>query len=90
MSLFQCESCGCCENTALSAYHWRKSKKEPLVCSGCEDKYDFDRPLRTWHGEFERVYLPKGMFVTNHEGNLANRQTGDTDFTKHRLPERQP
>lgn len=81
MSLFQCENCGCCENTALCNYHWRKYKKLPLVCSACDD----DRELSDgeWHGRFERVFLPPGMFVTNHEGNLAHRDTGDTDFTKY-------
>lgn len=76
MSLFQCSECGCCENTALCNYHWRRYKKLPDACSACE-------PDGKWHGEFERVFLPKGMFVTNRDGNLAHKQTGDTDFRKH-------
>lgn len=67
------------ENTALSGYHWRKYKKQPLICSGCD-------PEKGWHGEFDRIYLPKGMFVTNHEGNLAHKETGDTNFRAYALP----
>lgn len=85
MSLFQCEACGCCENTALCNYHWRKMKKQPLVCSACDTAYDL-RGDGKWHGKFGRVFLPKGMFVTNHEGNLAHKETGDTDFRKYAIP----
>ena len=54
MSLFQCENCGCCENTALScqghreysevrsSFDWtgKESLKGKLVCSACgPEKY---------------------------------------------------
>lgn len=76
MSLYQCEECGCMENTALSGFHWKQYKKEPLTCSGCDG---------VWHSQFDRIYLPKGMFITNHEGNLAHKETGDTNVRKYAL-----
>lgn len=84
MSLFQCEECGCCENTALCDYHWRKVKGLPLLCSACDKASEIGDPGE-WHGKFERVFLPKGMFVTNREGNLAHKETGDTDFRKYQI-----
>lgn len=68
MSLYQCESCGACENTALGSY-WDKERK---LCSECA--------TGKWHGRFPKTLLPKGMFVTDLKGNLAHRETGDTDF----------
>jgi hypothetical protein len=73
VSLYQCEKCGCCENTALGCY-WGRERK---LCSECG--------TGKWHGEFDKVLLPKGQFVTNDEGNLAHRETGDTDFLKYAL-----
>lgn len=99
MSLFQCESCGCAENTALSAqgfkmmldnFDWSYAPhlKGMLLCSACgpvqySDGYHTD--FGVWHGQFERVFLPKGMFFTNRVGNLEHKETGETDFKKHRL-----
>lgn len=85
MSLFQCEHCGCKENTALSGqgcngfaesfYDWtgleeRKGKK---LCSACAPpRYSDGTPsgLGKWHGEFERVFLPMGEYRTDRVGNL--------------------
>lgn len=95
MSLFQCEVCGCCENTALSCqgcdgysvqyFDWtgfedRKGKK---LCSACgPTKYAGGTPSRLgkWHGKFERQYLPIGMFRTAKNGNLEHKETGEQDF----------
>jgi len=77
MSLYQCERCGGRENTALTDYHWNKMKGEPLLCSECE--------TGTWHGRFEKLILPKGMFITNHKGNLAHKETGDTELKKYQI-----
>jgi hypothetical protein len=100
MSLFQCERCGCCENTALACqgcdgyavtfFDWtgiedRKGKK---LCSACAPTEYADGGLTQygkWHGQFPRVFLPMGMFHTNHEGNLAHKETGDTDFRKYAI-----
>ena len=74
MSLYQCEECGCKENTATGAY-WGRDVK---LCSECD--------TGAWHGLFEKVMLPKGMFTTNREGNLAHKDTGETDLKKYAIP----
>lgn len=84
MSLYQCEECGCCENTALG-YYWGETRK---LCSECAPEKYHDHTntgLGKWHGQFPKVLLPKGMFVTNKEGNLAHKDTGDTDYRKYAM-----
>lgn len=71
MSLYQCEKCGAKENTALGSY-WGKDEK---LCSECA--------TGTWHGQFPKMMLPIGMFVTNGQGNLEHKETGDTDLKKY-------
>jgi len=95
MSLFQCEHCGCCENTALSSqgfngffeklYDWSYApeRKGLKLCSACGPvKYSDGEETEygVWHGVFERTYLPKGMFFTNRVGNLEHKETGSEDF----------
>jgi len=41
-----------------------------MLCSAC------DPSIREWHGEFDRLYLPKGEFCTNAQGNLEHIATG--------------
>lgn len=100
MSLFQCQHCGCAENTALAGqgcsgyseefYDWsgiedRKGKK---LCSACAPtKYAGGTPTRfgSWHGQFPRYFLELGTFKTNKEGNLEHILTGDTDYRKYAL-----
>lgn len=100
MSLFQCGNCGAAENTALAGqgcdgyaerfFDWtgiedRKGKK---LCSECAPtKYADGTPTEygKWHGRFPKVLLPMGQFVTNREGNLAHKDTGDTDFREYAL-----
>lgn len=79
MSLFQCSECGCCENTAVSNWFLCMCEERPPVCSAC------DPDIGDWHGEFRRVFLPKGMFKTNSVGNLEHIETGDTDFRKYEI-----
>lgn len=85
MSLFQCQHCGCKENTALASqgcdgfaetfFDWtgfedRRGKK---LCSACgPTKYSDGTPSRLgkWHGAFERVFLPMGIYRTDRQGNL--------------------
>ena len=73
MSLYQCEDCGAMENTALGHY-WGEERK---LCSECG--------FGKWHGKFSKLLLPKGQFVTNDEGNLAHKDTGDTDVRKYEI-----
>lgn len=99
MSLFQCENCGCVENTACSwqghsamtdcfdwsGYYDLKGKK---LCSVCgPDTFADGEPSGSgkWHNRFRRTFLPKGMFKTNREGNLEHVETGETDYTKYEL-----
>lgn len=95
MSLFQCQNCGCCENTALSHQgftmfpddmDWtgiedRKGKK---LCSACGPaKYAGGAPCDKgggWHGRFERIFLPKGEFKTNRVGNLEHIESGSENY----------
>lgn len=100
MSLFQCESCGAVENTALSLqggngyaekfFDWTgyEDKKGKRLCSAClPDKNSAGEPHEygKWHGEFSKTILPLGQFRTNEQGNLEHIETGDTDFAKYAL-----
>lgn len=102
MSLFQCENCGCAENTALSGqgcngfaeqfYDWSgiEELKGKKLCSSCAPTKlkDGERSrLGIWHGKFSRTFLPRGMFKTNDVGNLEHTETGETDFKKYALNE---
>lgn len=96
MSLYQCQHCGCCENTALGHYwgadvrrtvnyDWTgmEDRKHKLLCSACGPlKYRSGQAtgFGKWHDQFDRVFLPMGMFKTNERGNLAHIETGDENF----------
>jgi hypothetical protein len=94
MSLYQCEHCGCCENTALAMqkgmptqwYDWTgiEGRRGMHLCSACMPTRfaDGTAPPKAggWHGKFERVFLPLGMFKTNKAGNLAHIETGDENY----------
>lgn len=89
MSIFQCQRCGCAENTATGWFHSaRKNEewfdgyaKDEKVCSACAPTHYKDgRPLKKfpngWHGYFKRTFLPHGMFFTNDSGMLEHVETG--------------
>lgn len=98
MSLFQCENCGCCENTALSSqgcagafeqffdWSYAPERKGMKLCSACAPTHYTDEEGATgfgkWHGHFKRTFLPKGQFKTNRVGNLEHIETGSEDFSK--------
>lgn len=103
MSLYQCEHCGCCENTALAMqpktppewFDWAgiEERKGKHLCSACMPTHYADGTASSkvgWHGEFNRVFLPMGLFRTNREGNLEHIETGRTDFRAFALPAAQP
>ena len=48
MSLFQCNACGCVEDTALCHYWSARLQQTPPLCSGCDPK------IGKWHGEFQQ------------------------------------
>lgn len=99
MPLFQCQYCGCAENTACSfqgirgTESWFKwdgieDRRGLLLCSACAPPTDSDGEptgLGVWHGMFDRVYLPKGQFITNREGNLEHRITKETNYKQYAL-----
>ena len=103
MSLFQCENCGCIENTALSmqgfkhltgAFSWEgiEKRKGLKLCSACgpsKHKGGVESGFGKWHDFFNRVYLPKGEFKTNRFGNIEHIKTGDTDLKKYILDSEQ-
>jgi hypothetical protein len=74
MSLFQCEECGCRDNTSTSGYWFRNDEGNPCqgrkLCAAC------DPTIGKWHGVFKRKYLSKGEFFTNAQGNLERKSTG--------------
>lgn len=88
MSLFQCEVCGCCDNTATSGYWFRDHDGNPCkgrkLCAAC------DPSIEKWHGQFDRVFLPIGEFHTNQRGNLQHTATGSEDFRKFALEQVKP
>jgi len=47
MSIFECEGCGCAENTALCRY-WMRKPESPKLCSECDPK------IGKWHDCFEK------------------------------------
>lgn len=51
MSIFECEKCGCAENTALCGYNFRGDG--PALCSECDPK------IGKWHGCFEKKQFNK-------------------------------
>ena len=99
MSLFQCENCGCCENTACSAqgfkmmnrlFNWEgiEDREGKLICSACGPTQYRDgkaTEFGEWHNRFPRTFLPMGMFKKNSVGNLEHIETGDEDFRKYAI-----
>jgi len=99
MSLYQCEHCGCCENTALGMqsgtparwFDWAgiEDRRGMHLCSACMPQFysDGTRVSRGggWHHQFARVYLPKGKFKTNARGNLEHVETGSEDFRSYAI-----
>jgi len=50
---------------------WRGLPSQPwMLCSACDPR------IHEWHGQFDRLYLPKGEFRTNAQGNLEHIATG--------------
>lgn len=98
MSLFQCENCGCIENTAVSCqgvkgfaekfFNWDgiEDRKGKLLCSECAPTKNSDMTpteFGKWHGRFTKKYLPFGEWETSRDGNLKHKITGEEDYTNH-------
>ena len=99
MSLFQCQVCGCVENTALSFqgfqgveewFDWTgiEERRGKLVCSACGPSRSAEGDetgYGKWHGQFERRYLPLGQFKTASDGNLEHIATGSQNYKDYLL-----
>ncbi len=83
MSIYQCDECGCAENTALGWYHCRTMTDmvDPKyfgkkLCSVCGPTHFLDGTpidkMGKWHGKFERTFYPKGTKETGPDGNLRD------------------
>lgn len=105
MSLFQCEQCGCRENTALACqgcdgyavefFDWQgfEDRKGKKLCSACAPTKCVDgtpTEFGKWHDQFDRVFLPMGMFRTARNGNLEHVANGDQDFRKYAVAPQRP
>lgn len=86
MSSYQCEQCGCLENTAYGNYHIRNDEKRcpesdlnRALCTACmSPTYRDGTPNPRggkWHNRFARIYLPKGMFRAHFSGKLLHKET---------------
>lgn len=95
MSLFQCENCGCVENTALSMQGFKITPVRLfeicgienlfglMLCSACGPKAFEGKPsgeYGKWHNQFSRLYLPLGGVKTDKRGNLEHIETGSKDY----------
>lgn len=97
MSLFQCQYCGCCENTAKGLsrvygriFDWKgmEERKDMKLCSACAPPYYVGGAATgfgAWHQRFPRRFLPKGMFRTARNGNLEHKENGDQDYKKYEI-----
>jgi hypothetical protein len=65
-----------------------EDRKGKHLCSACgPTKYKDGTPTEhgTWHGQFNRTFLPMDMFRTNDRGNLEHIETGSEDCLKYAI-----
>ena len=74
MSLFQCEKCGCVENTALCNFNIRGDSS--ALCSECDPR------IKRWHGLFKKKSA-EGMALLS-DGFLCNQEYIESDNFKWR------
>lgn len=95
MSVFQCVKCGCAENTASgvcghaflsNSLDWTglEAYEGKQLCIDCQPKRHKDGRTTKARRFVAKLYLPKGMFITNEEGNLVHKETGEP-FVKYVL-----
>lgn len=95
MAVFQCDRCGCADNSAGGGTYNIRNRVESLfdgvkkgekLCVVCTPAtYKSGAPVKgagEWHGRLERVFLPLGEFETNDQGNLVHNSSrmGWRDF----------
>ena len=100
MPLFQCQKCGCVDNSACGHY-WRANRPEKYdwtdmeeyrgmkLCAVCGPRnYANGAPTEfgVWHKRFKRCFLPLGLFEENSDGGLTNKENGDSNYTQYYIP----
>lgn len=100
MGLFQCQKCGCVDNTALACrgftgryeklFDWTglEERRGMTLCSACSPTRYRDGKISQygrWHNQFHRVFLPLGEWEMNNIGDLIHVSTGDTDYMSHAI-----
>lgn len=81
MGLYQCDKCGCIENTALGFFHtrsitnlWPEEFINKQLCSACgprQFKNGEPTDYGEWHGKFQQTFYPVGSLKTNGQGNVV-------------------
>lgn len=84
MSLFQCEKCGCIENTALGWYNWNRGAGDDYdgkkLCSACGPSKLLDgskTEFGKWHEKFKRVFHFLGTVYTDKNGCARSKYTDE-------------
>jgi hypothetical protein len=67
MSLFQCDKCGCVEDTTLCNYWLARLWKSPTICSAC------DLNIAKWHNQFPRESAFATGWLRDRRGLLYNK-----------------
>jgi hypothetical protein len=66
MSFFQCEKCGCVEDTALCHYWSARVRQTSTLCSAC------DPNIGKWHQQFPRE--PAADWISDKRGLLCSKR----------------
>lgn len=87
MALFQCQECGCVENSSSGWYHAKgrgytkdKEKDKKELCSECgPTEYSDGTPtkLGQWHNRFTKKIYPLGSLYTDGEGNVRYKHNNE-------------
>jgi hypothetical protein len=67
MSLFQCDECGCVEDTTLCNYWLARLRENPTLCSACDPK------IAKWHDQFPREIASTKGWLKDRRGLLYNK-----------------
>lgn len=89
MSMFQCQRCGCAENTACSSqgfedvtlFDWSgiENRKGLKLCSACGPSTYANGESTAygkWHRRFARIFFPCNQFQTDRSGDLRHVSLG--------------
>jgi len=87
MSLYQCDKCGCVENSALGHYHsvnvrdlWPDEYVGKKLCSECGPPTyrsgEVCKKFGKWHDAFEKKIYPLNSLYTDDQGNIRRKSDG--------------